>query len=602
MNGRSALAPRAARRALALAIGAALAAAATAAGAETFETGWVKGSFDSTISFGMQWRMQGTNCRIVGNDNGGCAATEGALGELVNGPGFGWTSNPDFNYLQSDNGNLNYRKHQLISAAVKGTHELSLRFADGWSALGRFSWLYDGAVDDTERTPLADDAKRVAARDVTLLDLWVAKDFEVGGMPGKVRIGNQVLSWGEDIFIYGGVNIINSIDLTRARKPGMQLKELFRPVPMASFNLGVASNVSVEGFWQFRQVPFRFDPVGTPFSVGDVIGNGQMSAFIPSSVLGAPPGTVGDPGTVSNGAIIPAGQRFTLDDLRAAQTVVPALPTQKAPHANQGGLALRWKPDGWSTEWGFYYIRYNDRVPFIAFENDPTITENPFGLGYYLEYGKNRDLFGVSVNGTLGDWAVGAELSYRPRDGVGIDPTVPLDGRYCAFCAPGRYSGYVEEKKWQAHLTAIYLLGPSGDLGWLLRATGAAEGTLLAEFAAAWYPDLDRSGAYPVLLPNYELPTRLSTGAVASLGLVYPHAFGTPVNVTPQIDVAYDFSGTSPNTVPFVEGRLAVTPSLNFEYLNRWRAQLAYTFFGGGGTNNIMRDRDYVSFNVSYSF
>ena len=602
MNGRTHISPRFARGALALGIACAFGLATAPALGVEFETESVKGSFDSTISLGMQWRMSGTDCRFVGNDNGGCAPTSGTLGELVNGPGNGATSNPDFNYLQSDNGNLNYRKHQLISSALKGNHELLLRFRDGWSALGRFSWLYDPAVDRTERTELATDAKRIAAQDVTLLDLWVAKDFEIAGMPGKVKVGNQVLSWGEDIFIYGGINIINAIDLTRAHKPGVQLKEIFRPAPMASFNLGVSKNWSVEGFWQFRNVNFRFDPVGTPFSIGDVIGNGQQDAFIPSSVLGEPPGTVGDPGTISNGAIIPPGQRFTLDDLLAAGTVVPTQPTQRAPDANQFGLAARWKPDGLNAEFGFYYIHYNDKIPFIAFVNDPSITANPFGLGYKLQYGKSRDLFGVSVNGNVGDWAVGGELSYRPRDGVGIDPTVPLEGQYCVFCAPGTVNGFVDEKKWQAHLTAIYLLGPSGDLGWILRATGAAEGTLLFEAAASYYPNLDRSGKYPVFLPNYELPDKLSTGLVTSFNLVFPHVFGSTVNMTPQIDLLYDIQGTSPNTIPFVEGRLAVTPSLNFEYLNKWRASISYTAFGGGGTNNLMADRDYLAINVSYSF
>jgi len=422
-------------------------------------------------------------------------------------------------------------------------------------------------------------------------------------MPGKVKVGNQVLSWGEDIFIYGGINIINPFDLTRAHKPGVQIKEIVRPVPMASFNLGVSKNWSVEGFWQFGRMNFRFDPVGTPFSIGDVIGNGQQDAFIPSSVLGEPPGTVGDPGTISNGAIIPAGQRFTLDDLLAAGTVVPTQPTQNAPSANQFGLAARWKPENINAEFGFYYIHYNDKIPFLAFVNDPsTITSNPFGLGYKLQYGKNRDLFGVSVNTMLGDWAIGGEVSYRPRDGVGIDPTVPLEGQYCAFCAPGTYDGYINAKKWQAHVTAIYLLGPSGDLGWLLRGAGAAEGTLLFEAAAAYYPNLDRSGKYPILLPNYEMPDKFSTGIVTSFNLVYPHVFGSPVNMTPQIDFLYDIHGTSPNTIPFVEGRLAVTPSLNFEYLNKWRASISYTSFAGGGTNNLMADRDYLAVNFSYSF
>lgn len=602
MNGQPRFAPRSTGGALALAIGGLFALAAPAALAVSFETDGVKGSFDSTISFGMQWRMSATSCGIVGNDNGGCAPTTGTLGELVNGPGNGWTSNPDFNYLQSDNGNLNFKKNQLMSAALKGNHELALKFNGGWSALGRFSWLYDPAADRTERTPLTDDAKNIAVHNLTLLDAWVAKDFEIADRPGKVKVGNQVLSWGEDIFIYGGINIINPIDLTRAHKPGVQLKEIFRPAPMAAFNFGATNNLSFEGFWQARWNAFRFDPVGTPFSTGDVIGNGQQSAFIPSSVLGAPPGTVGDIGTISNGEIIPAGQRFTYSDLLAAGTVVPVLATQSPPNTNQFGFAARYKPDNSNAEWGFYYLHYDDKIPFLGFVNDPAITANPFGLGYFLQYGKNRNLFGVSVNGNIGDWAVGAELSFRPRDGVGIDPTVPLGGQYCAFCAPGTYAGYVDSKKWQAHLTTIYLLGPSGDLGWLLRGLGAAEGTLLWEVAAAYYPSLDLSGKYPYLLPNYELPTKLSTGTVFELGIVYPHVFGSPINLTPQIDVAYDISGTSPNAIPFVQGRVAVTPSLNFEYLNKWRAQLAYTSFAGGAGNNLMRDRDYIAFNVSYSF
>ena len=179
---------------------------------------------------------------------------------------------------------------------------------------------------------------------------------------------------------------------------------------------------------------------------------------------------------------------------------------------------------------------------------------------------------------------------------------MPLEGQYCAFCAPGTYDGYVNARKWQAHLTAIYLLGPSGDLGWVLRGTGAAEGTLLFEAAAAYYPNLNTAGAYPVLLPNYELPDKLSTGIVTSFNLVYPHVFGTAINMTPQIDFLYDIRGTSPNTIPFVEGRLAVTPSLNFEYLNKWRASISYTSFAGGGTNNLMSDRDYFALTFSYSF
>ena len=54
---------------------------------------------------------------------------------------------------------------------------------------------------------------------------------------------------------------------------------------------GLAAGTSTLGFaaytvicfWQFRNVPFRFDPVGTPFSIGDVIG--AMKGGAESSVL-----------------------------------------------------------------------------------------------------------------------------------------------------------------------------------------------------------------------------------------------------------------------------------------------------------------------------
>jgi uncharacterized protein DUF1302 len=614
MNDKTAAAVPLARRALALAMIAAAAAVPDALGA-TFEYGSIKGSFDSTISFGAQWRGQSRDCSIIGNDNGGCVPTTGVLGERVNGPGQGATSNPDFNYLQADDGNLNFDKRDIVSMALKGTHELLLDFPQDWRAFVRGSWLYDWRADHTQRTPLAPDAHEIAVHDIELLDAWVSKEFEIAGRPGKVRVGNQVISWGEDIFIYGGVNVVNAIDIRRFHVPGTQLKEIFRPAPMISFNVGAADNLSIEGFYQFRWNAFRFDPVGTFFSIADVVGKGQQNAFVPSSVIGAPPGTVGDIGTVSNGTIIPAGQRFTLADLLAAGTVVPKLDDHTPPNSGQGGFALRYKHPGTTAEWGFYYLRYHDKVPFISFVNDPSITANPFGLGYFVDYGKDRDLYGISVNTKVGDWAIGGEVSYRPRDGVGIDPTVPLSGPYAAFAAPGTYRGFVDEKKWQAHATAIYLLGPSGDLGWLLRGLGAAEGTLLAEAAVAHYPSLDRpdctgsqsipdctANAKPYLLTDYNLPSKTSWGYVVELAVVYPHFLGSEVNFTPQIDFAHDVNGTSPNTIPFIGGRKAFTPSLNFEFMNRWRAQLAYTWYSGGGGNNLSKDRDFLSFNVSCSF
>ena len=589
----------------ALALGGAGLLAAQPAAAVEFETGSIKGSFDSTVSFGVQRRLQGQDCRIIANDNGGCAATEGTLGTVVNGPGFGFTANPDFNNLQADDGNLNFNKGDIPSAALKGTHELYLKMPQGVSSLVRATWVRDFRADHTRRTPLSEDAKDLAVKNLTLLDAWVAKDFTLGGRPAKVKLGNQVISWGEDIFIYGGVNVTNAIDLRKFHTPGTQLKEVFRPAPMISLNTGLTDKLSLETYYQFRWNGFQFDPVGTYFSGADVVGKGVQGAFLPSSLLGEAPGSFGDPGTVSNGLLAPEGTRLSLPDLVGAGTFIPREFERKPKKGGQYGAALRYKADN-GVEWGAYYLRFHDKLPFIGFGADPGA---PGPDSFFVSYGESRNLFGVSANTVIGDVAVGAEISYRPKDSVMIDPTVPMAGRYSVMDvanttgARAHVRGFVEEKRWQAHLTGFYLVAPSSPLGNITKALGAAEWTMLGELAYTYYPKLNLSGAVPYLLPNYELPTRGSFGYVLSTFMAYPHVGGSGWNLSPQVDFAHDVHGTSPNALPFVQGRRALTLSLNFERdSSKWKFNVGATKFWGGGANNLAIDRDFLFTSLSHSF
>ena len=573
-----------------------------------FEGESLSGSFDSTISFGFRKRMQGTDCSIIGNDNGGCVPTTGTLGEKVNGPGLGLTSNPDFNYLQSDDGNLNYKKGDITSAVLKGTHELYLKAPQGWSALVRGTWLKDFKADDTQRTPLSDASKTLAVQNWTWLDAYVSKNFYLGDRPAKVKIGNQVISWGEDIFIYGGVNVTNAIDLSKFRLPGTQLKEVFRPAPIISLSTGITDAVNFEGYYQWKWSSanaFRFDPVGTFFSV-DVLGRGAGNAYFPTSVAndffgcGLPTGALGDPGgprglsdaQLGNPATNPCG----------IGTAVPRSETNRPTNGGQFGLSLRYTPENIAgTEFAVYYMRYHDKVPFIGFKLDGN-PYNPLGVSYFEDYGTGTRLYGASMNTKVGNLAIGAELTYRPNDSVGIDPTVPLAGPY-ALSAPGVVQrGFVSEKKWQAQFTAFYLIPPSSPLGSIMTGVGASEGFILGELALTRYPGLDLSGAIPYLLPNYELPTKTSWGYVVEVGITYSNILGTRWNMTPQIDFAHDVRGTSPNAIPFVEGRKGLTLSLNFDLDRKWRANVGYTGYWGGGGNNLLKDRDIVYGSVSYSF
>jgi hypothetical protein len=579
----------------------ALCAGMPAQAVRTTTDGGTEIDFSSTISFGIQVRAAKRLATTIGNDNGGNVPTGAALGAQLNGPGAEATANPDFNFLQADDGNLNYNRGDLTSAALKGTHEFGLKTPDGWRALARGTWVGDARAGHTRRTELSDDAKDIATRNFTMLDAWVSKDFKlVGDRNATVRLGNQVISWGEDIFIIGGINQINAFDLRKIHTPGTQVKEILRPAPMLALNTGLTDSMSAEAYYQFRWNAFRFDPVGTFFSAGDVVGAGQRPAFIPSSVLGAPTGTFGDIGAgIQNGV-----------------NVVPFEPDRTPPKGQQFGLAMRFKPAGLGTEFALYYERYHDKLPFTTLFTDPfyLANYNVAGIGYANEYGKKKNLFGASFNTKVGPFAVGGEVSYRPKDSVAIDPSVPLTGAYSIFdpaAGPtktvdpsGRITvrGFVEEKKYQAHLTGLYFTEVNSPMGALVKALGAAEGTLLAEVAVTHYPDL-QIGTIPYLIfPSYANPTKTSWGYAFEFDLSYPRVWGSDWNLTQVTVFTHDVSGISPNTLPFVKGRKSLFIGLNFDNSSVWKVQAGYTAFFGGGLNNIVRDRDNFALSMSYSF
>jgi len=605
---------------LAIAIAALGAAFANPAAAFKFEMeNGLTGSFDSTISAGMQMRMQGRDRSIIGNDNGGNVPTTAALGAKVNGPGFEFTANPDFNYTNTDDGDLNYKKHDIVSAVVKGTHELFLTQKGNWSALARVTWSSDQKADDTQRTPLRHDAEDAVKQNVALLDLWVAKEFSIGEQTAKLKLGNQVMSWGEDIFIIGGVNSINALDLRKFHIPGVQLKEVFIPAPMLSFSSGLGNGFSTEAYYQFKWNSFNFDPSGTYWSSADFIGKGgKRGAFMPSSLLAAnllPPG---------GGDFNPKLAGRDLATLSAYPGIVPIKNTEPK-DSGQYGINLRFKPAEGDTEYAAYYLHYHDKIPFVGFRQNLTGSclfaaapctpgQNVVGYTAIVQYGEDKELFGLSLNTKLGDWAVGAELSYRPRDSVAIDPTVPSSALFGASpVAKYKYNllqqaldspnfeatvkGYTNEEKYQAHVTGFYLLPQA-----ITAPLGAAEGSFLAEVAVTRYPGLDLSGSTPYLLNNYTLPDKTSWGYVLELGLTYANIFQSGWTMSPLIDFYHDVHGTSPTALPFVEGRKALALNLNFDYHNQWKGNIGYSAFWGGGNMNMARDRDVLSMSISRTF
>ncbi len=304
------------------------------------EAGTVTGSWDTTISYGQAWRTQSPDRRLIATANGGLAPFAGSAG---------MSRSPNI-----DDGNLNYLAGDTWSQAFKLTTELSVKYRD-FGAFTRFSALYDMAVMDknTRRTPIPEFAKHQVGQYGRLLDAFVYGNFQLGDdHPLEVRIGRQIISWGESTFIQGGLTAINPVDVGALRVPGSELKEGFLPQSMVRGTLGLSENTSIEGFYLFDWKRTDPEPVGSYFSTNDFVPRGGQYAR-----LGF--GGFSDQGVDYR----PLGGPF-IKDFQA----VPLGPNEDPKKSGQYGLAFRWfMPSlGSGTEVGFYYMNYHSRLPLIS--------------------------------------------------------------------------------------------------------------------------------------------------------------------------------------------------------------------------------------------
>ena len=99
----------------------------------------------------------------------------------------------------------------------------------------RGNYFYDFAMA-SEKDSLPDESENRAIMhgDITdayfLTRLGSADQF-------TVRLGKQVISWGENTFIGGSLNDINTVDISKLRQPGVELKDALVGTPAVVFQL-----------------------------------------------------------------------------------------------------------------------------------------------------------------------------------------------------------------------------------------------------------------------------------------------------------------------------------------------------------------------------
>ncbi len=578
---------------------------ASTAPAFQFGQGDLTGSLDTTLSYGATWRVADQDSRLIGTAAGGSARS--------------------VNY---DDGNLNYDKG-LVSNVFKLTSELEMNYRDVGIFL-RGSTFYDIENKDGDRdnAPLTSEALDLVGSDTKLLDAYAHASFDLGDMPMQIRIGEQVISWGESTFIQNSINTINPVNVSAIRLPGAELKEALIPEGMLWGSIGPTENTTVEAFYLYDWKETVIDPPGSYWSTNDFVGEGGSRVML----------GFGD---------APDNIPISFTDEKGQGAVVSRALNREASDSGQYGLALRlYAPWFNDTEFGFYYMNYHSRLPIINAKTgtaaaaagvDPQGRSYAETARYFISYPEDIKLFGFSFNTLLNATGIAlqGEVSHRRDVPLQVDDIELIFAALSSIdnlspgntpvAALGQFGqmglipfeteipGFIRRNVTQVQSTATKLFGPT---------LGANQFVLLGEVGLTQVHDMPDKSELRLNGPGTPVSGNANLAAfhfgevessarfadATSWGyrlvgkLDYNNAIGA-VTLSPRIAWQHDVDGTTPGPgTNFVEDRKAVTLGIGANYLNSWTADLSYTNFFGAGRYNLINDRDVVAANIKYSF
>ncbi|MBA4288791.1 MAG: DUF1302 domain-containing protein [Pseudomonas sp.] len=615
---------------LPLAVSLASTLAAAPAFGVTFNIGEIEGQFDSSMSVGSSWSVKGADKDLIGKNNGGDGLSQ-----------------------TSDDGHLNFKKGETFSKIFKGIHDLELKYGDtGVFLRGKYWYDFELKDEGREFKEISDSNRKEGAQasGAQILDAFVYHNYAIGEQPGSVRLGKQVVSWGESTFIRNSINEINPVDVSAFRRPGAEIKEGLIPVNMFYVAQSLTENLSAEAFYQLEWDQTVVDNCGTFFSQADIVADGCANNL---NVLSATPAQLAG----TNGVIAGLPGALGVNPISGTSegVIVPRSGDRDARDSGQWGLAFRYMFEPLDTEFGAYFMNYHSRAPiFSATAAGAGVYTAAAGFGqaaplvvagnssYFMEYPEDIQLYGLSFSTTLPtgtSWA--GDLSYRPNAPVQINSTDVLYGGVKllggAFANASLLNGtrgndlhgYNRKEITQFQTTFTHFFD---------QIMGASRLTLVGEIGVVHVGGLESSddvryGRDPVFGPGPLPPTQVAPGVFRETcsqilngnsgknvsryceddGFVtstswgyraraiwdYPDVFAG-VNLKPSVSWSHDVDGYGPNGL-FTEGAKAVSLGLDADYQNTYTASLSYTDFFDG-KYNTSTDRDFVALSFGVNF
>lgn len=491
--------------------------------------------------------------------------------------------------INQDDGDRNFHRG-LISNRLDLLTEFDAAYKDIGARVSAAAW-YDTVYNHSNANDSPQTANAVSVpynqfvgatrtlngRDIQLLDAFAYKKGSVSDMPFTVRLGQHSVLYGETLF-FGSNGIAGAqspIDINKLLGvPNTQFKELVLPQPQISAQIQIKSNLTVGAYYQFSWQADRLPPVGSYFSNADILQQGAERIL------------AGGPLTPGGG---PAAFFHTAD--------------QYGRNSGQGGMQVRWRPNGMETEFGLYAAQFNGKDPIVYVRPGVGVNATTGQVGtFQLVYPNDIKTVGASFTTSIGDTNFAGELSFRRNMPLVSDAVTVLPGQ---LADNGGNARYAVGNTMHINLSSITSLPRSAF--W-------QGGLLLAEIA--YNQRLNISHNPEALDPH-------TTRAASAVRVLFSPSYfqvlpGLDINVpiglgyTPfgRSSVISNFNGGSYHGGDFSVGVSGV-------YQQAWNFSLSWTHYLGavntytGPANAAVqtytfgqsyKDRDFIALSVSRSF
>jgi hypothetical protein len=363
----------------------------------------------------------------------------------------------------ADDGDRNFEKNDWVNNLWNVTVDLDVKY-DKFGVFVRPRAYYDFAYDghNANDSPLTnnngpayggpltatnkfmDETLDLHRDKVEILDAYAYGIFYLGEHSVDVRLGRQVVNWGQSLYTLAGIGgSQNPLDATRSNVPGTALREVYLPQGMAYANVGIWNNFSIGAYYGFEYEPSRIDEAGAYFSTSD--------------------------------GVLEAGRNFLADPAIAGYfgtgPTVDRRLYKEAKDNGQFGIALQYVAS-WFRDATFdlYYINYHEKFPMLHVNNGfggtrrvanwnayaaylppgvPGFFNYFDGSSYEILFNEDVRAFALAMNTMVAGASLGVELNYRQDISVAVKDAL----------SPLRFNNYNEADAFSAMTSVYYYAG-----------------------------------------------------------------------------------------------------------------------------------------------